>query len=237
MTDDNDKVEILCIIPARGGSKRFPGKNLYPLLDQPLLSYPIKVAKQIKLINRIIVSTDEKEIARSARSYGAEVPFLRPEKFSMDDSPVIEAVIFTLKELKKEKYKPDYIILLQTVNPLLNKNQVEEAINLAIKSGADSVVTVAPVDTSSHPYNLRIINEDGFASFWLKDKHYSYLGKKKPEYFKIANVLVSSYETIIESKKFEGEKNIPLIVDSVSSLDIDYKSDLELIEAFMKYVK
>ena len=235
---DNKRLEFLAIIPARNGSKRFPGKNLFPLLGEPLLSYPIRAAKQTRLIDRILVSTDDPEISLAAKSYGADVPFLRPPEMAKDNSPVIDAIVFTLQKLKEiEYYKPDYIVLLQPVNPLINKDQIEKAINLVLKHKADSVISITPVDTTSHPYNLRTVNDDGFVNFWLNDLHYSYIGKRKPEFYKIANLIVSSYETIMEEHKFEGKRNYPLIVDSLSAHDIDYKHDLELIEAYLKYAK
>jgi len=235
---DSKSTKVLAIIPARSGSKRFPNKNLYHLLGRPLLSYPITAASESLLIDRVIVSTDDNDIADVAKLYGAEVPFLRLKSLSTDKSQVIDAVIFTLEKLKdSEGYRPDYVILLQAVNPLVKLKQINEAIDTAINFDADSVISVTPVDTTSHPYNLRTISDDGFAKFWIDDLHYEFLNGIRPRFYKAANIWLSSYETIMEQRKFEGMKNIPIIVDSISAMDIDYKRDLELIEAYLQYGK
>lgn len=234
----NKKLKFIVIIPARGGSKRLPGKNLHLLDKKPLLSYPISVAKKIKEIERIIVSTDDKKIAAVAKKYGAEVPFMRPAELAGDSSPVIEAIAYTVKRLEKEEgYRADYVVLLQATNPLVQPKDVLEAIKIAKKKKADSVVAVSPIDVIDHPYNIREILRDGTIKFWQDKLHYEFLQKPRPKFYHVASIWVSSYETVAREKRLEGKKNFPLIVDSLYSLDIDYKQDLELIEAWLMYQK
>ncbi len=230
------KLKIIAIIPARGGSKRFPGKNLYLLNGRPLLSYPIAIAKKVKLINRIIVSTDDKKIAATAKKYGAEVPFMRPASLAEDSSSVAEAIVYTVKRLEKEEsFHADYIVLLQATNPLVKFEDVERAINLALEKKADSVVAVAPVDNINHPYNIREILLDKTIKFWQEKKHYEFLKKPRPKFYHVASIWVSNYETLVKKGKLEGKKNYPLVVEPIYSLDIDYKQDLELIDAWLRY--
>lgn len=227
--------KIIVIIPARGGSKRFPRKNIHPLCGKPLISYPILAAKKAKSIDRVIVSTDDEEIAGISKFFGAEIPFMRPDELATDTSPVIDSIVYTVKTLEeREGYRADYAVLLQPATPLITGEQIDEAAGLVIEKNADSVVCVSPVDTINHPYNIREILEDGTIKFWQYDLHYDYLQKSKPKFYHAANLWLSSYETLMNEHKLEGKKNYPVILDPLYSLDIDYRSDLEMIEAIMK---
>jgi len=229
---------IIVIIPARGGSKRFPGKNVHPLLGEPLISHVIKPALASEKVDRVIVSTDDDEIANVAKSYGAEVPFFRPDDLSGDNSPVIEALAYTVKRLDGEgSYHADHIMLLQPTTPLITREQIDGAIDLVLSKNADSVVSVVPVDTPAHPYNVRQVDQDGRMKFWQEELHYKDLGKKKPAFYKAANIWLTSYNTLLDEHKIEGANNYALVVDTVSALDIDYKEDLELVEAWLQYQK
>lgn len=121
--------KILALIPARGGSKSIPKKNIIDLGGFPLIAYSIAAAKLAKNINRVIVSTDSEEIAEIAKKYGAEVPFLRPAEYATDTSPVVEFFQHALKWLaENESYKPDYIVQLLPTTPLRDPALVDEAI-------------------------------------------------------------------------------------------------------------
>ena len=234
MNKDNKKFAV--IIPARGGSKRFPGKNLHSLNGKPLIAYPIEAAQKAKLVDRIIVSTDDNEIAKVARQYGAEFPFARPVELAGDTSPVIEAIVYTVEELeRRDGYHVDYIILLQSTTPIIESEQIDKAIKMALESNADSVVAVAEVETICHPYNVREIKEDGTIKFWQEKLHYDFFGRPKPKFYKPANLWLSSYETLIKERRFESSKrNIPLLVEPIYCSDIDFKEDLESVELWMK---
>lgn len=229
--------KFIVVIPARGGSKRFPGKNIYPLAGMPLIAYPIRAAREVKSVERVIVSTDDEKIAAVAREHGAEIPFMRPKELAEDSSSVIDVLIHTVLELeRREGYYADYAILLQPTTPLVTPDQIERAGALAAEKNADSVVTVAEVDTINHPYNIREIKSDGTIAFWQYDMHYEYYAKKsKPRFYHAANLWLSSYETLTGDRLLEGKKNYPLIVPAIYSLDIDYKEDLDLIEAYLNY--
>jgi len=223
---------IIVLIPARGGSKRFPGKNIHPFLDKPLIAHPIAAAKAASMVSRVIVSTDSEDIARVAREHGAEVPFMRPSDIAGDTSSVVEAVQFTLRELERtEGYKADYVVLLQPTTPVIEPAQIEAAIRLAIEKNADSVVAVSAVDTINHPYNVRQMQSDGSIRFWQYDLHYNCVGPERPAFYHAANLWLSSYDTVM-SGKLEGERTYPLVVPARYAADIDFKEDLERIEAY-----
>ncbi len=229
--------KIITIIPARGGSKRFPGKNIFPLDGKPLIWYPIDAALQSSFIDRVIVSTDSLEIAEVSKNLGAEVPFMRPEELATDQSPVIDTIRYTLERLHNEGYHADYVLLLQAASPVISSENIDRLITLALENNADSAVAVSSVDTLNHPDNIRQIGNDGHIKFWREKEHYENLGKGRAPFYKAANMWLSSYATVIEKNRLEGEKNLPLIVDSVYSMDIDYFHDLEVIEVWMKYQK
>ncbi len=228
--------KFIAIIPARGGSKRFPGKNIYPLNGKPLISYAIEATKGIKSIDRVIVSTDNAEIAEVAKRYGAEIPFMRPDNLAIDSSPTIDTLTYTVQRLDDEGYHADYVVLLQPTSPLISSNYIDEAIGLAIENNADSVVAVVEVNNLNHPYNIREIKEDGTIKFWQDKLHYEYIvkPKEKPKFYYAGGVWVSSFQTLIGERKLEGKNNYPLIIPDLAALDVDYKEDLELIEAIIK---
>jgi CMP-N,N'-diacetyllegionaminic acid synthase len=226
-------LKTVVVIPARGGSKRFPGKNLALLGGKPLLAWPIEAAKKAKHVGRVIVSTDDDAIADTARRYGAEV-IMRPAELATDTSPAAVAVQHVLKALEeKERYRADYALTLQATTPLIEPGQIGAAVELAVEKNADSVVNVSEVDTLNHPYNIREVQPDGTMRFWQEEKHYSAARSERPKFYKAANLWLSSFETVMKEGKLEGKKNYPIIVPARYSSDIDTKEDLERLSALL----
>lgn len=231
----SDHPIFLVLIPARGGSKRFPDKNLATLNGKPLLAYPIDAAKQTGRVDRIIVSTDDGRIASLARELGAEVPFLRPAELATDQSPVIDAAVHMVKALDaREGYRPDYVILLQTITPLILPEHLARAMNLVTEKNADSVVAVSELDTSHHPYNIRTISPDGRVSFHQEELHYAHVGKPRPKFYHAANLWLTSRETLLNERRLEGKNNYPLIVEKKFAMDIDSPADLTFLETLIR---
>jgi len=147
------KSKMLAVIPARGGSKRIPNKNIRPLNGKPLIYYTIKVAKESKIFDRIVVDTDSPEIAKVARRFGAEVPFLRPEHLAGDKAKVADAIEFLINRLKKEEnYSPDLVCLLQTTSPLRNVEDITKCWEVMKNPKTKSVCTIT--ETSPWFFNL-----------------------------------------------------------------------------------
>ena len=142
---------MLCVIPARGGSKGIINKNIRNFAGKPLVAWSIEQALCCKLIERVIVSTDNEEIAEIARQYGAEIPFLRPKELSQDTSPTEPVLIHAVDELGKAHYQPDAVILLQPTSPIRNEGRLKEAIELFKGKKADSLVSVC----EEHPFFWR----------------------------------------------------------------------------------
>lgn len=131
--------KLIAIITARGGSKRLPGKNIKIISGKPLIAWTIKVALKVKEINRVIVSTEDVTITGIAKSYGAEVPFLRPSELAEDNTPSIDVVIHAIKELGLNE--DDYILLLQPTSPLRTSEDIENTISIMHTHKPDAVVS------------------------------------------------------------------------------------------------
>ena len=138
--------KIIAIIPARGGSKGVPRKNIKLLNGKPLISYSIRAALKSKFIDRVIVSTDDKEIAEIAKRYKAEVPYLRPAELAQDTSPTLPVLQHAVKYLEeKENYKTDLIVLLQPTTPLILASDIDSAIKQLIKTKTNSCVSICEI--------------------------------------------------------------------------------------------
>lgn len=141
-------MEMLALIPARGGSKGIPKKNIRPFCGKPLIAYSIDAAKSAPSVGRIIVDTDSQEIADIAKSFGAEVPFLRPAEFATDTSPIIDSVEHLLGKLKTdESYEPTHVLLLQPTSPLRTSQDIERAVALMQKLSANNVISVCRTES------------------------------------------------------------------------------------------
>jgi CMP-N-acetylneuraminic acid synthetase len=154
-------MHILALIPARGGSKSIPRKNIRPLSGHPLIAYSIAAALQARLVTRTIVSTDDDEVARIAQSYGAEVPFLRPSEFARDDTTDLPVFIHALTSLKeKEGYQPDIVVQLRPTSPIRPPDCVDQAVQILLDHpDSDSVRGIIP--SGQNPYKMWQVDEQG----------------------------------------------------------------------------
>lgn len=140
-------MKILALIPARGGSKGVLKKNIRPLCGKPLIAYSIEVAKASPFVDRVMVSTDDEEIATIAKACGAEVPFMRPAELAGDTSKVMDAIVDHLERLKNtEGYEPTHLLLLQTTSPLRRSSDIDRAVELFNMREADSLVSMCPTE-------------------------------------------------------------------------------------------
>ena len=150
-SETKKKVKILCVVPARGGSKGVPGKNLRPLGGMPLISYVLKMAQNVPQISTVALSTEHKMIAEIAQSFGAEVPLLRPSELSHDTATLIDAVRNVYNYYLKTGRSYDYVMSIQPTAPFITAQTIEAAIELIDDSGCDTVTSVAEI-TQGHPY-------------------------------------------------------------------------------------
>ena len=224
-------VEVLAIIPARGGSRGLPGKNLRPLAGHPLIAYSIAAGLQAKLVDRVICSTDSEEIADVARQYGAEIPFMRPAELAQDDSPDIEFFNHAIAELGKTGYRPDIIVQLRPTDPIRKPGLVDEAVQMMIDNpNAHSVRTITEPGYS--PYKMWTINEAGTLDPLLQvpgvAEPFNLPRQELPEVWWHIGVLdVVKTDIVTETDSLSGTVVLPLKVDRATSADIDTLDDFE----------
>tara|TARA_B100000745_G_scaffold166900_1_gene109228 strand:+ start:2188 stop:2904 length:717 start_codon:yes stop_codon:yes gene_type:complete len=224
--------KILAIIPARGGSKGIRRKNLQKLSGKPLIAHTIIAAKKTKSINKIIVSTDDKEIGKISKNNGAEVPFLRPKQISKDTSSIIEVIKHALKFLQEnQSYVPDIIILLQPTSPLRTSQLITKTINTLKKSKATSVITVSKI--TKHPYASYWLKNDFLKPFEKNSAKYSRRQEFPDLFFPTGAVYTFWYDTLKKFNSLHGPKIKPIVVHD-EDIDIDNLRDLFFAEMMLK---
>ena len=229
----------ISLIPARGGSKGAPGKNLALLAGKPLIAYSIEDSLNCSLVGRTIVSTDDPEIAEVARSYGAEVPFVRPSEISRDETPDFPVFWHALEWLKlNEGFTPDIIIQLRPTTPLRPFDLIERGIELMNQNKqADCVRSVR--ESVYTPYKMWQLDGPFLKPFTkLKNKEsYNMPRQKLPKVFYHDGVLdVIRSSTIREKKSITGTKILPLFMEeSFLVVDIDQPVDFLVAEVFLKH--
>jgi N-acylneuraminate cytidylyltransferase len=220
-------MEILAIIPARGGSKGLKNKNILPLSGHPLIAYSIKAGLDSNRINRVIVSTDSKEIADVAKTYGAEIPFMRPAEFAQDMSTDMEVFIHALNELKEnENYVPDIIVQLRPTSPVRFVNEIDFCIDkLIANEAADSLRVVTPAPCN--PYKMWIVNDSNeimqpLLTLQNVKEPYNEPRQRLPKvYWQVGILDVIKMNTILEKKSLSGDVIVSHIVPNEFSIDID----------------
>ena len=230
-------MEILIIIPARGGSKSIPSKNLQKLGKLPLVAHTIKSAKKSKQASRIIVSTDSKKIAKIAEKYGAEIPFLRPKKFAHDSSSTLDVVQHALQFLQKvENYTPDIVTILLPTTLFRPPNLIDETIKLLKNTNATSVISVHKART--HPFKA-FIPDNGFLKPFKQDYLKYYQRQKIPAFYHTTGAAYTFwYDTLKKYGNYYGPKIKPLISHTDEmNVDVDFVFDFFVAEMTLKYWK
>lgn len=229
---------VIAIIPARGGSKGVKRKNLKELGDKPLINWTIEEAKKSKYIDKVIVSTEDNEIGEVAEKSRTCV-IKRPIELALDNSPTIDSIVYTLDKLKKKKYIPNYVVLLQCTSPFRTSRHIDEAIEFFNdnKEKADSLISV--VLEKNVPYWLKFIDDNGFLKDFIKydKKKFTRRQDFKKIYRLNGAIYMSKIDKIYENKSFESEKTISYVMDEKSSIDIDTEEDFEYAEFILKKIK
>jgi len=219
--------QCLAIIPARGGSKGLPRKNVLPLLGKPLIAYTIEAARAARSLERIVVSTESVEIAEIARQYGAECSFLRPPELARDETPTLPVLQQALSQLKStEDYEPEIIVLLQPTSPLRPAADIDRAIALLKQTGADSVVSLC--DARHSPYWMNRLEGDRVLPFLQNVPEYARRQDLPPVYRLNGAVYATRRRILMEQNRLLGEDTRGIVMDAESSVDIDTPLDLKI---------
>ncbi len=222
-------MRVLAIIPARGGSKGIPMKNIQKISGKPLIAYTILAAKKSKQIDKIIVSTDNIRIAQIAKSYDVEVPFLRPKKLSNDKSSTIDAIKHGLDFLfVNQSYVPDIILILQPTSPLRTTKIINKSIEMLKKSNASSILAVSKIKT--HPYGSFWYNKKYLKPFKPYFKRYNRRQKYPPLYYPTGAIYTFWFKTLKKYDSIYGPRIKPLITEDEFNIDIDNMFDLFISE-------
>lgn len=227
--------KFLGLIPARGGSKNIPLKNIKLLLGKPLIAYTIEEALKSKYLERVIVSTDDTQIAQVAEEYGAEIPFIRPKELATDTSPTLPVIQHALLSLEPQGYRPNFVVLLQPTSPLREVKHIDEAIKKILVTNADSVITLT--ESEIHPYWLRKLAGDRVTPFIEIDEEPLRRQDLPPIYKLNGAVVVSKREVILSGKSWPQQDVRAIIMEAIDSIDIDTPLDFYIAEKLMELKK
>jgi len=227
-------IEVLGIIPARGGSKTIPRKNLKAFAGFPLIAYSIAAGLQSQLITRVIVSTDDEEIAEVSQRFGADVPFLRPEEYAQDQTPDLPVFEHALNWLSREEgYQPEIVVQLRPTSPLRRMWHIDEAVRSLVEHPqVDSVRTV--VIPFQNPFKMWTIADDGMLRPLLETQFkepYNMPRQALPDvYWQTGYVDAAWSRTILQKKSMTGDHILPLIIDPGDWVDLDSPDDWQRAE-------
>lgn len=218
---------ILGVVPARGGSKGIPDKNVKPFADTSLLEIAIKCANESKMVNDVIVSTDSKKIAEKALLYGGKVPFLRPSELGSDEIPIWRVLKHVIEEYSKNGNPPDYLITLQPTSPFRKAAHIDEAAKILLSSDADSLLSLSEVTHT--PYKMRIINE-GYVEPFLRETLVLQRQEAPPVYRLNGVVYITRREVIMEQQSIWGKKILPYVLPEAYGMNIDTPEEFSFAE-------
>jgi len=219
---------FLAIIPARGGSKRLPRKNVLALNGEPLIAYSIEAGLNSKYIDKVIVTSDDDEILNISKKLGVNT-IRRPAELASDTAATFDAI----KHIIENTNTYDYIVLLQPTSPLRNENHIDEAIELLEAKGGDSVISVCEMDHS--PLWSNTLDDSFSMSGFLKDEVLNKRSQDLEKYYRLNGAIyICKTDKLLEEKSFFLKKNIfAYVMSRKSSVDIDEKIDFEIAKILM----
>jgi CMP-N-acetylneuraminic acid synthetase len=229
---DNYTPRVLGVIPARGGSKRLNRKNIRVLYGHPLIAYTIKAAQKATLLTDYLVSSEDEEILEVARSYGAPVPFVRPAHLATDKARNIEVILHALDYMEDKTNQPyDIVILLQPTCPIRNPEHIDDAVRLLSGSELETVASVKGPYKKRDPILKRI--RDGVLEAYCGKED---SGNIEPFYLYNASIYGARRDYFVRERKMISEKQVPLVMDQVHSIDIDTEVDFIVAAAYLKQI-
>lgn len=218
---------MIAIIPARGGSKGLPGKNIRPLNGKPLIAYAVEAALKAKRIDKVIISTDDEEIARVAVQYGAELPFMRPAELASDTAMAVDNYIYTIGRLEEESGRTiDAFVVLQPTSPLRIAEDIDGAVELFNQKNADSVISYTQ---EAHPISWHKYLDDEGRFIDILDSNIKNRQDNRISYYPNGAVYVFR-TSMIRNRKYYTEKSYAYIMPRTRSVDIDFIEDFEYAE-------
>lgn len=222
--------KIVCVIPARGGSKGLPGKNIKMFLDKPLIARTIEQAKSSGLIDRVIVSTDDKKIASISKKYGAEVPFIRPKFLAQDKSSIVDVLLHAIEWLKKDDYSFDILVLLHATAPLRSVKDINNSIKLLFNKNVSNVFSVT--EAHRNPYFNMVEVNQGRVRLVKRGRFTS--RQEAPKVYDMNASIYVWWKDVLKNKKRIFLRNSRVyVMPKERSVDIDNEIDFRIAE-FLK---
>lgn len=224
---------VFGVIPARGGSKGLPRKNLRVLGGLSLVGHAIASARETRTLSRFIVSTDDPEIAQEARRHGAEVPFVRPAGLATDEAgmaPVLQHAVRWLEPTVGRR--PDLIVTLQPTSPFRTGADIDQTIETLVKAGADSAQTIT--EASYHPFFMSTLDSDRVIPLFADGHKFVRRQDAPPVYQPSGAVYVTRYHVLMEQGRLLGEDNRAVVIGFESSVNIDTEWDFMLAEVILR---
>jgi len=233
-------VEVLAIIPARGGSKSIPRKNIRHLAGHPLIAYSIAAGLASRTVTRLLVSTDDEEIAAVAKKYGAEVPFLRPPEHSQDNTPDLPVFQHALEWLlKNESYHPEILVQLRPTSPFRRVRHIDDSVRLLLEHpDADAARTVCI--PFQNPFKMWRISPDGLlqplgTELGIPYEPYNQPRQALPDvYWQTGYVDACRVDTILNKNSMTGQRILPVVIDPAEWIDIDSPDDWQRAERLLE---
>lgn len=227
-----EEPKVLAVIPARGGSKGVPRKNIRLVGGKPLIAYTIEPALAVKhRLHRLIVSTEDAEIAEVARRYGAEVPFLRPDDLGGDRVPMVPVLQHAVKRIEEmDGIRLDWVLLLQPTCPFRAPEDILATLDLAVAGGCDSVISVVRV-LAHHPILMKKIENNQLLPFVIEEKE----GTRRqdytpPAYMRNGSIYLTRRDNLLENNSIWGKVIRPYLMPEERSVNVDSELDLKLVE-------
>ena len=228
-------MRIMAFIPARGGSKGIPHKNVALLAGKPLIQYTITAAQKSKYVNNIFLSSDDPEIIAFVKSLGLEVSYRRPVELAMDTTPMIDTVLHALEWLNNKGYIPDIVLLLQPTSPLRRTKDIDGAIKQFLNSNKSSLMSVHEI--AEHPYECVKLSQRGW-TYLQKPEIPAYRRQDYQEKYYYINgaIYLADLEFLLKEKNFVVEGNTEVyIMPPAYGIDVDDSFDLKRCEFYLKY--
>jgi CMP-N,N'-diacetyllegionaminic acid synthase len=225
-------MNVLGVVPARGGSKGIPHKNLASVAGRPLLAYTADAVRASRCLTRTIVSTDDEAIADGARQLGLDVPFMRPVALADDVTPMLPVLQHADREMTARGFAAGIVVLLQPTSPLRRAEHIDRAVTLLVETGADSIVSVVEVPHQFNP--VSVMRMDGERLVPFLDGELVTRRQDKPRTWARNGPAVLAVRTdVLRGGSLYGTDVRPLVMTAHDSLDLDTPDDLEWIEAWM----
>ncbi len=228
-------MNVLAVIPARGGSKSVPRKNITPIFGRPLIAYTIDAAKRSKYITHFVLSSEDDEIISIAKKYGAPVPFKRPAELATDQAATLPVVQHALREMEaRENIRFSFVVLLQPTTPMRQPEDIDAVLEKIIETGADSVVSVCDVD-AYHPARMRKIVDDRLVELPIREPREMARRQDLPRiYIRNGAVYAVRRDVLMNRNSMIGEVSRPYVMPVERSVNIDGKLDLLMAQLLMR---